>query len=490
MQFLIIDLLGGDGAHISKDAFGFSLSYFNQDYKPRHTTGTQLNDLSENFPNSNGAALYNGNINKMITSVRGVKEEALPSQINLYSYDQLNRIFEMTSEKIVATSNGLASSPSYSTAYSYDRNGNLETLERYAPKKNISTGVESIVEMDKFTYHYTPSTNQLTHVNDVVPNEVFGNVDDNYASIDIDNQPSNNYQYDDIGQLISDQAEGISLIEWRVDGKVKSITKTGAQPSIRFYYDGLGNRVAKKIMNDPLNGTATHYTRDAQGNVMAAYKVGISANEVFENNLEEHHIYGSSRLGIQNYTHYDVPQNYHRLVGDKRYELSNHLGNVLSVVNDRKIVDSSVETIHTNFFDTEKWIRVLTASVAISPAYSLMVTPSENNAGAEMTINLQAGKHYIFQLDVDMDDLPANSSLTFAILDASMNVVDSHIINSSQNINRQFLATATADYKVRVTINNFTGSTIAPFYLDNYYVYSIPANGQDFVSFFARRSCT
>ena len=37
-----------------------------------------------------------------------------------------------------------------------------------------------------------------------------------------------------------------------------------------------------------------------------------------------------------------TPQTYTRFVGDKRYELSNHLGNVLSVVSDRKLFQNSL----------------------------------------------------------------------------------------------------------------------------------------------------
>jgi RHS repeat-associated protein len=37
-----------------------------------------------------------------------------------------------------------------------------------------------------------------------------------------------------------------------------------------------------------------------------------------------------------------VPQTFNRFVGDKRYELSNHLGNVLSVVSDRKLFQNSL----------------------------------------------------------------------------------------------------------------------------------------------------
>ena len=70
--------------------------------------------------------------------------------------------------------------------------------------------------------------------------------------------------------------------------------------------------------------------------------------------LEEHHIYGSSRLGIQKY---DVnldgstpsSTEFSNTVGDKRYELSNHLGNVLSVISDRKLAKYDVNNNFTNF---------------------------------------------------------------------------------------------------------------------------------------------
>jgi hypothetical protein len=177
--------------------------------------------------------------------------------------------------------------------------------------------------------------NKLTHVNDSVDPNLFGNSLDGYKVRDIDNQPNNNYEYDEIGQLISDQSEGIEKIEWRVDGKVKSILKQGETHPLIFYYDGLGNRVVKNAKDAGL-GQVTHYARDAQGNVLATYRVDKSKLYT----LEEHHIFGSSRLGMQTYIEYTEPENPHRLVGDKRYELSNHLGNVLSVINDRKIVPS------------------------------------------------------------------------------------------------------------------------------------------------------
>ena len=54
--------------------------------------------------------------------------------------------------------------------------------------------------------------------------------------------------------------------------------------------------------------------------------------------LTEHHIYGSSRLGIQKAQESNEDDNtYYNTIGDKRYELSSHLGNVVSVISDRKL---------------------------------------------------------------------------------------------------------------------------------------------------------
>lgn len=57
-------------------------------------------------------------------------------------------------------------------------------------------------------YHYNTGNNQLNYVYDTVP---AGNY-----SVDIDAQSANNYQYDAIGNLIKDNAEGISSINLNV----------------------------------------------------------------------------------------------------------------------------------------------------------------------------------------------------------------------------------------------------------------------------------
>lgn len=297
---------GKDGLDVAKDAFGFALNYYKGDYLSRsNTTNSDVFSLTKVANRESSANLYNGNIKDMVTSLLDLKGNPMASQYNSYTYDQLNRIKSMNSQSIL----GGVSTPSYKSSYTYDRNGNLKTLNRFAPKED-----GSITEMDNLTYNYKikthldrdPSaynyktrTNQLQHVKDAVGTEVFTNDDNNSTdtSLDIDSQPDDNYTYDEIGQLTSDKLEGID-IDWRVDGRVSKVTKKNGTV-ISFEYDGLGNRTSKKVLT-PTSSTITYYERDAQGNVLGTYEM-ITNGGVSKYYLVEQNIYGSSRLGIEQY---------------------------------------------------------------------------------------------------------------------------------------------------------------------------------------------
>lgn len=80
----------------------------------------------------------------------------------------------------------------------------------------------------------------------------------------------------------------------------------------------------------------TYYTMDASGNTIAIYQVDAS-DDILK--LKEQNIYGSERLGTKHRTvtmdnsTISTTNFVHRL-GDKEYELKNHLGNVLVTVSD------------------------------------------------------------------------------------------------------------------------------------------------------------
>ena len=87
-----------------------------------------------------------------------------------YTYDQLNRI--KTSNMQLGTGSGTiawtaSANGDQATAYTYDGNGNLLTLNRNGnTPTNQGSGYN---KLDKLTYNYIGGTNQLKDVVDGVP---------------------------------------------------------------------------------------------------------------------------------------------------------------------------------------------------------------------------------------------------------------------------------------------------------------------------------
>ncbi len=214
------------------------------------------------------------------------------------------------------------------------------------------------VKIDDLTYGYNLDgngnlvNNKLNHIDDPVSSLL--------CSYDIDDQSQDNYLYDAIGNLTKDNAEGIDNIEWNAYGKIKKIIRTfsSAEKSLEFVYDAQGNRVCKivKPRYANMDGTKTRdewdtynsaswlytfYVRDASGNIMTTY---TKTGSEIENNvlkLDEVMLYGSSRIGTREIgvelTNITIPTTkFSRVLGLKRYEIGNHLGNVLTTFTDRK----------------------------------------------------------------------------------------------------------------------------------------------------------
>lgn len=401
--------------YFSRDVFGFSLTYFQGDYAPIAGAANSPIASQGNLTalHAKSPDLFNGNISKMVTAINVQNlggADDFKIHINGYRYDQLNRIkVSRTVENTIGNSTLVNSfafeSPGalplgYQTDYSYDRNGNLLTLNR-----RKADGVM----FDRLAYTYRKDgqnriySNKLREVNDFYANPSAG-------IGDVGDQTPNNYAYDPLGQLVKDVEEEIAHIEWSVTGKIKEIIRNSGstKPDLEFQYDAMGNRVCKIEKTKNTSGNLqseiewiyTYYRTDATGNVMAVYQRERGGNTtgdydlVDDFTLKELNIYGSSRIGTYKaerteqfrydyiaqpsqttYTHHndvaygqpgalgqfepfsittsctlieitnvepfsndDASSNILKVISGRiAYEISNHLGNVQAVISDKKV---------------------------------------------------------------------------------------------------------------------------------------------------------
>jgi RHS repeat-associated protein len=303
------------------------------------------------------------------------------------------------------------SNKAYNTTYSYDGKGNLTSLNRYSfPTKPVVDGQivepdgqsgDQAIQIDEISYAYNGVNNQLTSVSNnagyerVLPpargaiyineGEQTGRLS-NYTKIvlqeeanvpesgtfiararqiidlkpgfetkaeanaefligepeaedaimpGVPTQGTNNYSYNERGQLISD-VQGDAKIAWTSDDKVDQVTDANNVNKLAFIYDEQGNRITKTNYTGG-SAISTFYLRDASGNVMATYDHTGSVKERF--------IYGSSRLGGLSGEVTEGRIGY----GQRKYELTNHLGNVLAIITDKKIFDESTGENTSNY---------------------------------------------------------------------------------------------------------------------------------------------
>jgi len=363
---------------IARDVFGYSLHYFEDDFLARY--GNDFLSYSSGAT-MNPKNLFNGNIKDMYTAISDLDEVHDGTSRNWYEYDQLNRIRSME-QKIYtgASASPTLSGPLAQSIYTYDKNGNLLTMKNWAD-------LSGSTPIDDFTYNYTTGNNRLRHVDDVVSAVTMDG--------DLDDQGADNYTYTEIGELLSDEQEDISNIVWKVTGKVQTITfDDGPINAINFVYDPMGNRIEKQVINEE-EIVRTLYSRDAQGNVMSVYNFTHEPGEnpEFDFKLGERNIYGSSRVAVENINQSLVnslslpmmEEDFVQTVGDKHFELSNHLGNVLNVITDRKLaVEGSPDVVDYYTADV----------ISYSDYYPFgMLLPGRNGSAEDYRYGFQGQEH-------------------------------------------------------------------------------------------------
>lgn len=395
--------------NIAEDAYGFTLNYFRgggtstyyNDYTSIASSGPATTFYNNSLANATGEDLFNGNIKQMAVAMTNTSNVKMNLMDYHYRYDQLNRLdtslpyiasASATSYSGAVPTNTNPALADYATQYSYDQDGNILRLLR-----NSVTG-SGINNLDTLSFHYVSATkNWLSYVAD----DKTGAISQVAAAGDIQpGQSPGNYTYDNIGELTGDAQSQIGTITWNIYGKVLSVIRTSGstQSDLYFYYDALGNRICKLEKPRSSGGEMTqdhwiytYYVRDASGNIMGIYTRNFVTlpppgyMEYEQVKLDENPIYGSKRIGdnyrnqfvsaisytssgynsdgtvifttqyiglVHSGTSLAPPQlgpDYSRTIGNKSYELTDHLGNVLETVSDRKLPNGTVNTAVSYF---------------------------------------------------------------------------------------------------------------------------------------------
>lgn len=167
------------------------------------------------------------------------------------------------------------------------------------------------------------------------------------------------YAYDQIGNLTKEMGVSANkVMDWNVYGKLAQIAQTGTFTN--YFYDATGNKIAEK---DSKN-LAKSYIRDASGNILAIYQ---------SDTLQEMPIYGATRLGIYN----GKGKFGKRILNNKTYEITNHLGNVITTFTDNKF--TTAPTSETQYFA----FGAVKAQVGLGYRYGFNGKEKATNLGAD-----------------------------------------------------------------------------------------------------------
>lgn len=378
-----IRLVQNDNQWFGKDEYGFYLGYHRQDYKPigGNIMGIMENSSTAVFDNDilgSGPVkgLYNGNISFMITHIPKLKsatQEASTAMV--YQYDALHRIKEARSYSYDLISSAWqrdGTTERYDSKYWYDKNGNLTDLQRWAA--GSSTPIDDL----HYIYGTSGKVNQLTHV-----------IDDETTTMadDLESQVANNYQYDHLGNITVDASQSVSSIQWNLMNKIDRVVRSNGDGDIEFTYDVGGSRLTKTTYDNTGLETTTVYIRDIASNILATYTMvneqrtnpgetpivfPPTVTTIYAKTLKEVMLYGGSRIGVrsfdsdwESYAEISTPAVQMSEIlpilnlsqwtdvstrGDKLYEASNHLGNVLIAFSDKKIgIDMTNDNIAEHY---------------------------------------------------------------------------------------------------------------------------------------------
>ncbi|WP_298892457.1 deaminase domain-containing protein [uncultured Psychroserpens sp.] len=198
--------------------------------------------------------------------------------------------------------------------------------------------------------------------------------------------------------------------------------------------------------------TIDEYTLDTDGDGINNYLDTDDDNDGWlsiDEGLED-----DDRDGIINSlddTNYDNPvdgpliySNYSHLIGDKRFELSNHLGNVLSVISDRKLVKFGIKKDYVVKEDYRNW-REYGEKVSLNGTdRDLQIATEFENTGALYRLTLDSNTEHHVSFYLNLDEYHANVNVS--IIDEAGNSYYSATFSESQFVEFTFNSTSVTEY--------------------------------------------
>ncbi|MEM1216025.1 MAG: hypothetical protein AAGJ82_10090, partial [Bacteroidota bacterium] len=329
-----------------KDLFRLGMHYFANDYAPL--------ELRRGFNVFNTYAYTNyftGNINNVTKSTEF--EKHFRTRFLQNDMDQLGRTVNGFNYPLFAASNNDFPVKDLYETPDFDADGNILSLVR--SYDNLNPSPAGAQETNTLSYNYLTGTNLLTSVAPSITGN--GNITKPRPFDFMEGQQS--YMYDGSGNLLqttdAHQNNLITDLTWNPYGKVQTvIDKTASQTDFKetqFRYGPDQNRWAKSRKFYEQSGQnftedTEFLVRDAQGNTLAVYDVrrdvvGMSETNTFFH-WRQQFVYGSSRLGlvpidrfVDNECDKCQPPDDVYVPRTRHYELSDHLGNVNTVFNEK-----------------------------------------------------------------------------------------------------------------------------------------------------------
>ena len=171
---------------------------------------------------------YNGNISSMQWRLDGTTRKYA------YSYDPLSRL-------VSATFSGGKDAERYSTSYSYDKHGNILSLQRYGKTANSDLGVYGLADNLTMTYN----GNQLTNVSDAAVTVTLPESNDFKKG----SAANPGYAYDKNGNLTKDLNKKITAISYNSLYLPELLTIDGVTHKYTYAADGRKLKVVQGSTN-------------------------------------------------------------------------------------------------------------------------------------------------------------------------------------------------------------------------------------------------